>query len=190
MTTTDWLTIAAIVLGPVIAVGITHWIEKRRKRDEAKLITLRILLSTRDLPSDPSYQVAIKLVPIEFNDCQKVLVAHREFLEAANVNTDGKSDDQIRAISENTSVKLTRLIFEMSRAAGLDLRETDIQTGTFGTRGFFYRDLLVQDSQKAMRDIANVLWMQTRLLKGDPWDQITAQPTEQPKIESLEKGKM
>ena len=176
MTTTDWLTIVAIIIGPIVAVGMTLWIEERRKRREAKLMTLRLLLTTRDLTSDPSYQAAVKLVPIEYNDCPAVLNAHGEYLEAANADIDGKSDKQVEAIANNTSVKQTRLLFEMSKAAGLKLRETDIQTGAFGTRGFFYRDALLQDSQKAMRDVANILWMQTRLLSGESWEQITAQP--------------
>lgn len=173
MNTSDWITIAAIIIGPIVAVGITLWIEGRRKKQDAKLITLRLLLSSRDFPSDPSYQVAIKLVPVEFNDCPTVLSAHREFLEAANVDTETMSDEQVRRTSENTSVKLTRLLFEMSKASGLSLRETDIQTGGFGSRGFYYRDNLLQDSQKAMRDVANILWMQTRLLGGESWEQIT-----------------
>ena len=178
MTTNDWLTIAAIVIGPIAAVGITLWIENRRKIHEAKLVTLRILMSTRDLPSDPSYQIAVKLIPIEFNDCPSVLSAHREFLEATNVESDGKTRDQQKIIGDHISVKLTRLLFEMSKAAGLQIRETDIQTGSFGTRGFFYRDELLQDSQRAMRDVANILWMQTRLLGGEPWDEVTARVPE------------
>ena len=166
MTITDWLTITAILLGPIVAVVITLWIEERRKRHDAKLVTLRILLSTRDLPSDPGYQFAIKLVPVEFNDCASVLVAHREFLEAANVSIDGKSESETKIIADTTSVKLVRLLFEMSKSAGLNIRETDIQTGNFGTRGFFYRDALLQDSQKAMRDIANNLFFQSRIVAG------------------------
>jgi hypothetical protein len=194
MTTTDWITIAAIIIGPLAAVGITLWIEGRRKRQDAKLITLRLLLSSRDFPSDPTYQVAVKLIPVEFNDCSSVLTAHREFLEAANVDTDKMSEEQVRKVGENTSVKLTRLLFEMSKAAGLNLRETDIQTGGFGTRGFYYRDNLLQDSQKAMRDVANILWMQTRLLAGETWQQITQSGStetveQQAKVTSHEKKK-
>ena len=180
MTTTDWITIAAIIIGPIVAVGITLWIEGRRKVQDAKLMTLRLLLSSRDFPSDPSYQVAIKLVPVEFNKCPDVLSAHREFLECANVDTEEMTDEQLRKVSEKTSVKLTRLLFEMSQAAGLSLRETDIQTGGFGSRGFYYRDSLLQDSQKAMRDVANILWMQTRLLGGEPWEQVTRRDSSEP----------
>ena len=173
----ELLTLLGIIIGPIAAVMISLWIEERRKKNEAKLITLRLLLTTRDLPSDPTYQVAVKLVPVEFNDSPAVLVAHREFLEAANASTDGRSDDEIKAISDRTSVKLVRLLYEMSQAAGLKLRETDIQTGAFGTRGFFYRDALLQDSQRAMRDVANILWMQTRMMAGETFDEVVAQPS-------------
>ena len=166
--------IAAVILGPIAAVAITLWIEDRRKRHDAKLTTLRLLLASRDFPSDPSYQVAIKLVPIEFNDCADVLTAHREFLETANVDTEGMSDERLKAASDKTAIKVTRLLFEMAKAAGLNIRETDIQTGGFGSRGFFYRDALLQDSQKAMRDVANILWMQTRMLGGETFQQVTA----------------
>ena len=173
MTPSDWITVAGIVIGPIAAVGITLWIEGRRKKHDAKLTTLRLLLASRDFPSDPSYQVAIKLIPIEFNDCSSVLAAHREFLEAANIDTDGFSDEKLKAASDNISIKVTRLLFEMAKASGLRIRETDIQTGAFGSRGFFYRDALLQDSQKAMRDVANILWMQTRMLGGETFERVT-----------------
>jgi hypothetical protein len=168
----EWLTLFAIVVGPIIAVAITLWIEDRRKRQDAKLLILRMLLTTRDLPSDPGFQVGIKLVPVEFNDCDEVLAAHREFLSASSVDIEGKTEEQVRTITSNTSIKLTRLIFEMTKAAGLNIRETDIQSGTFGTRGFVLRELLLQDSQRAMRDIANILLAQTRLMSGEPPEQV------------------
>lgn len=174
MKPSELINLAAIVIGPIVAVCISLWMEGRRKSHDAKLTTLRLLLASRDFPSDPAYQVAIKLVPVEFNGCPTVLSAHREFLEAANVETKGFGDDRLKTISDKTGIKLTRLLFEMSKASGLNIRETDIQTGGFGSRGFFYRDALVQDSQKAMRDVANILWMQTRMLGGETFDQVTA----------------
>jgi hypothetical protein len=158
------LTLAAIVLGPLAAVSITLWIEAFRKKKDAKLIVLRMLLSTRHLPSDPNYSIAIQLIPVEFNDDDKVLKAHTELLEAANVSLDGVKDERI---TKNTSIKLVRLIYQIGRSIGLKMRETDIETGNFGTQGFYYRDALLKDSQKAMRDVADTLWLQTRMLGGE-----------------------
>lgn len=164
MTTAELINLAAIFVGPVVAVGITLWIEERRKTRDSKINVLRMLLATRHLPSDPGYQVAIQLVPVEFNKCPAVLKAHEEFLAAANTPTDGKNDDQI---GRNTRTKLVRMIFEMTKAAGLNLRETDIDTGSFGSRGFYERDAILTDSQKAMREIAEVLKLQTRIMMGE-----------------------
>ena len=172
MNQSEWITVTAIFVGPIAAVGITLFIEHRRKKLEAKLLAARLLLTTRDFPSDPNFQIGIKLIPLEFRDSPNVLSSHREFLEASNVSPEGRSEAEITAIAENTRIKLTRLLAEVCQAVGLKIRETDIQTGNFGTRGFVYRDNLLQDSQRAMRDIANILWLQTRLLAGESWDQI------------------
>lgn len=181
MTTNEIITLMAIVVGPILAVAITLWIEERRKRREAKTTVLRMLLATRHLPSDPGYQVAIQLVPVEYNSCPGVIKAHEEFLAAANLPTDGKNDEQI---ARTTRTKLIRMIFEMSRAVGLNIRETDIDTGSFGSRGFFERDAILQDSQRAMREIAEVLKVQTRIMMGEqflPSDTTLVDQIEKPK---------
>jgi hypothetical protein len=165
VTTGEIINLIAIVAGPIVAVAITLWIEDRRKGRDSKIIVLRMLLSTRHLPSDPGYSVAVQLVPVEFNKCPNVLRAHQEFLSAANIPLDGKNDEQI---GRNTRTKLVRMIYEMAIAVGLKLRETDIDTGSFGTKGFYERDGLLLDSQKAMRDVATILHLQSRLMVNAP----------------------
>ena len=54
-----------------------------------------------------------------------------------------------------------------------NIAETDIQTTAYAADGWITRDNLAIDSQKAMRNIADILWIQTRLLGGESWDQIT-----------------
>ena len=164
MTTLEVLNITALVAGPVVAVAITLWIEERRKARESKTTVLRMLLATRHLPSDPGYQVAIQLVPMEFNRSADVLKAHQEFLAAANVPLDGRNDEQI---GRNTRTKLVRMIFEITKAVGLKIRETDIDAGSFGSKGFYDRDAILLDSQRAMRDVAEVLKLQTRIMMGE-----------------------
>jgi len=40
-----------------------------------------MMLTTRRLPSDPAYLMAINLIEVEFNDCDDVMKARREYLE-------------------------------------------------------------------------------------------------------------
>jgi hypothetical protein len=69
----DWLTLAAILLGPIVAVAITLWIEGRRRQRDTRMIVLRQLMATRHLPGDPMYSAAVNLIPVEFNDEAEVM---------------------------------------------------------------------------------------------------------------------
>jgi hypothetical protein len=82
VTVDEWLTLAAIVFGPIAAVGITLWIEGRRRRRETRLTVLRQLMATRHLPADPMYSTAVNLIPVEFNDERDVMAAYKAYQEA------------------------------------------------------------------------------------------------------------
>lgn len=184
MTTNEILTLIAIVVGPIVAVCITLWIDARRRKNEQRVIVLRHLIATRHLPADPGFLAAINLIPVEFNDVPDVITAYNEFIIASGVQLNGQSDEQIL---RNTATKLTRLIFEISRSLGFKLRETDIQTTAYASDGWVRRDLLAMDSQQAMRDISNILWMQTRLLSGETAEQVFGPPDTSAPIENDEK---
>lgn len=47
MDTAAWLTLLAIVLGPMAAVAISLWIDAHRRKRESRLILLRQLMITR-----------------------------------------------------------------------------------------------------------------------------------------------
>ena len=174
----EWLTLIGIIVGPIIAVVISLWVEARRRDREQKTIILRLLLTTRHLVGDPGYSAAINLIPIEFAGKNSVQTAYREYIEAANSDI---TDENRQKVAERTAVKQTKLIFAIARAMKFNIAETDIQTTAYAADGWIKRDNTALDSQKAMRDIANILWMQTRLLGGETWEQITA-PTAAPTV--------
>ena len=163
MTTNEILTLIALLLGPVSAVLITLWIDGRRRDNDRRVDVLRRLIVSRHLPADPTFFTAINLVPVEFHNSPKVMLAFNEFIAAAQVRLDGVND---KAIVDNTSNKTTRLIFEISNALGFKLRETDIQTTAYASGAWERNVLLAQDSQQAMRDVASVLLLQTHIMSG------------------------
>ena len=91
----EWLTLVAIVVGPMLAVAVTIWSADRNKVKEQRLQVLRMLIATHHLPSDPGYQVAINLIPVEFRGCPAVLSAHREFIDSVYRKLDGVNDEQL-----------------------------------------------------------------------------------------------
>ena len=161
----EWLTLAAIVIGPIVAVRITHAAAQRGKDREQKLQVLRMLIATHHLPSDPTYQVAINLIPIEFRGCRPVIDAHREFIASIGKRLDGVNDE---AITRDYGMKSIRLVHQVAKALQYDLRETDLQTAPYVSKGWAERDAILLDSQKAMRDIATLLFLQSRQMSGTP----------------------
>ena len=171
MTRVELLTLIALFLGPLAAVLISLWIDGRRKRRDQKLIIVRALLTTRHIAGDPTYSAAINLIPIEFSDCGSVLKAYADYMEA--VRFQPSPENQETALKQ-TIAKQTRLIFEVTKAMGFKIAETDLQTTAYAADGWIRREGIRIDSEKAMRDIASILAIQTKILAQSP-----VQPSEQ-----------
>lgn len=169
MTTSEWIMIAAVVLGPIAAVIITLWHQDRKQKRDQKLTILRHALAFRHLPGDVNFSHAINMVPLEFAEHKEVVSAHKEFLKAASVQVSNPVDDDV---VRTTAIKQTRLIYEMARAIGFNIRETDLQTDAYAASGFIKRDEIWLDAHRAWRDIANLLFIQARQSEGHP---LTAQ---------------
>ena len=157
----ELITLLAILVGPLLAVAVTIWSTNRGKNRDQQLQVLRMLIATHHLPSDPAYQVAINLIPIEFRGHKSVMDAHREFILSVQKQPDGVNDV---SIFKDWGLKSIRLVHEVAKALKYDLRETDLQTVPYSSKGWAERDAILIDSQKAMRDIANLLHVQSRLI--------------------------
>ena len=122
-----------------------------------------MLLSTRHLPADPGFSVAINLVPVEFSDAKHVIAAYREFIQA--VQNPASSSSDVPALQSNV-IKTTKLIYEITRDLGFEIKETDIQHAGYAATGWIERDNIMLDSQRAMTRVANALWLQIRIMLG------------------------
>lgn len=157
----DWVTVAGLIIGPLVAVALTLWVEGRRKRREQRVQVVRMLLATRHLPSDAAYSVAINLVPVEFNGSKNVMSAWRSYIEQVRYTP---SPENKAEHSKIVAAKQTTLIFEMLRMMGFKLSETDIQTSAYAADGFVQRDNILIASQLAMPEIAATLKRQLDLM--------------------------
>jgi hypothetical protein len=161
MTLNEKLTLLAIVLGPVVAVGITLWIEARRRVRERRLYVLRMLLTTRHMPADPQYNAAINLIPIEFNNQKRVMAAWRMYGERVNHHVAPEHQD---ANQKLITAAQSGMIFEAMRSAGLsNLSEGDIQTQAYVSQGFVDRDNIYIESLRALPKIADTMEKQRAL---------------------------
>ena len=71
----EWLTIAAIILGPILAVQAQKWIERKSTRKERRLALFKALMSTRATRLSPLHVEALNMIDIEYYDNQKIVDA-------------------------------------------------------------------------------------------------------------------
>lgn len=160
----ELLTLIGIIVGPIVAVLISLWIDARRKDRDQKLQVFRIIMTTRHLPGDPSYSNSINLVPIEFHKNRKVIDAYNTYIEHTRFRV--QADDAERH-HRLLSASQTKLIFEMANELGFKLRESDLEIQAYAADGFIRRDNMVLDALAAIREVADVLKAQTRIMIGD-----------------------
>ena len=157
MTNNEWLTLAAIVIGPMSAVGITLAIEKIRRTRERRLYIVRLLLATRHLPADAQYNVAVNLIPADFNDQKSVMDAWRNYHAVARERI-GQPPDA--GHQRRMTAAQSTMIFQAMQSAGLELSEGDIQTESYVSQGFIDRDNLYLESLRALPTLANAMQIQ------------------------------
>jgi len=156
MDTTAWLTLLAILLGPIVAVAVSLWVEGRRRRREARLMVLRQLIVTRHLASDPNYSAAINLVPVEFNDEPAVITEYKAYQEAIR-QVPGEDPQAIALCDQRVSITQTKLIFAIMRSLNLKASEADLPAEAYAARGMLQRDLLYLRSLEAQIRTADAL---------------------------------
>jgi hypothetical protein len=168
----ELVTIVAIVVGPIVAVVIQLLAEARRQKREQQTQTMRMLVSTRHMPSDPAYSTAINMIPIDFNGNSKVMAAWNTYIETINFRP---TNENAATHDKKIVTKQTKLIFEIMKSLGYDLPETDIESTPYAAGGFIARDNLMLDAWRAWPRIADALEDQIRLIDGpqssDPSDE-------------------
>jgi hypothetical protein len=77
MTVTDWLMIAAVFLGPIIAVRLTRYLDNQKEIKGRKLDIFKTLMATRAYTVSWQHVEALNRIDLEFSQKQE-----REVIEA------------------------------------------------------------------------------------------------------------
>lgn len=179
MDTAASLTLVAIIVGPIVAVAISLWIEGRRRRRDMRLTILRQLIVTRHLPGDPNYSAAINLVPVEFNDDATVIAEYKAYQEAIR-QVPGDNPEAIARVDQRLAVTQTKLIFAIMRSLKLKASEADLPAEAYAARGFIQRDNLYLQSLQGTVRIADALEAHLRLAFGESQTHEPNKPEEHP----------
>ncbi|MFT6910280.1 MAG: hypothetical protein ACJAS1_007008 [Oleiphilaceae bacterium] len=81
----DWLMIGAVLVGPIIAVQLTRFIDNGKEKRDRKLNIFKTLMATRAYSISPQHVEALNRIDLEFSNVHKkereVVYAWKEYLD-------------------------------------------------------------------------------------------------------------
>ncbi len=104
----DMIAIAAILLGPVTAVSITLWSQRRKEKRDAKMRLFIALMSHRHpAPITPEWVTSLNLIDVVFADHTRVVELWHQFYDlllTSPVNQQAATHKNLELLSEMAKV--------------------------------------------------------------------------------------
>jgi hypothetical protein len=147
---TDIIMILAIIVGPIAAVQVQKWLEKKRDNTQRKLFIFKTLMTTRATKVSIEHVQALNMIDVEFTKgYESVITAWRNYHDHLS-NGDPKSD----VWGERNNDLFIEMLSEMARSLGYNkfdkvmLRRTAYSPVAHGNQEFE-----LQTIRKGLADI-------------------------------------
>jgi hypothetical protein len=134
--------VLATLLGPVLAVMVTRYIDDARAQKARRLEIFRAMMRTRNAALLPDHVNALNLVEIEFHRAPDVMTAYRELMRHINSGTpvDEKWLQRHRSC-------LTKVLSAMAKNLGYGFEQLEVFEGGYYPTGWGQ----TEEQQLAMR---------------------------------------
>jgi len=127
-----WLTIIAVILGPILAVQAQKYIERKREERLRKLFLFRELMATRGTRLSSRHVEALNLIDLEYDpriDRQrKVHEAWRSYFDSLNLPNDPNNPQSLFEKRDNAFVEL---MYEMGNYLAFRFDRVAIQRNIY-----------------------------------------------------------
>lgn len=129
-------TIIAVLVGPVLAVLITRWVDNRRAKHDRQWDIFRTLMQHRRTSMNFEFVGALNLVEVEFANSADVVVAWKDLLGKFELMANA-SPEQLGNLGVERSQAQARLLNAIARKLGLEIEQLDIFFGGYSPKGWF-----------------------------------------------------
>jgi hypothetical protein len=149
----SWLTIAAVVLGPILALYAQRVLDDLRDEHTRQVRIFRELMVTRAQRLSPRHVEALNAVPLEFRKTRKnkkILATWKAYID--HLGTDS-AKDLSAWINTGTSL-LVELLYEMSQRLGPKIEKLSIEKEAYLPIMF---NTIEMESQAVRKQILEVL---------------------------------
>ena len=171
MTNTETLTLVAILVGPVVAVVLTRYLDDRRDRRRGRMEVFKTLMRTRRTPVFVEHVGALNLIEIEFANDGKVIAAWRALFTHFGTEHPRRQEEQLlpalakeqstsrdqrffdRLAKERQSL-LAKLLHAMASAMNFKIEQLEIFEGGYCPQGWEDEFLEGQVMRRYVVDLA------------------------------------
>ena len=146
-----WAVVLATAAGPIGAVLITFWRERRASLRSRRLQIFRTLMATRQIPISQEHVNSLNLIEVDFYGCKNVQrewIAYKGhlFLAPGAVEDDAWRDKKERL--------LANLLCQMARTLKYNIPAMDIFKGGYAPKGWQHIQLRVHEALEFVHDMA------------------------------------
>ncbi len=137
MQTETWYalaTLAAIALGPIIAVVVTRLLDRNREKRQRRMDVFRSLMQTRGVRLDPVHVAALNVVEIEFYKDQEVRKAFQSYIQHLSSPMPAVGE-QARFFAQRSDL-LMDLLSEIGLSVGLTYDKRDLERLSYVPQGW------------------------------------------------------
>lgn len=133
MTLTNILTIAAILLAPLVAVQVQKWLEVFREERGRKLWIFKTLMATRAANVSPDHVQALNMIDLEFRGrrYKKVTDAWKAYLDHLASFPKEEDETEQKRWGENRVDRLASLLIEMGKSLGYEFDEVHVKKSVY-----------------------------------------------------------
>ncbi len=155
MSLVEWLTIVAIVVGPLAAVSITLWRDRRNEVTRRERDILASLMRTRSSRLSAEHVGALNLVQLEFHGRATIITAYKQYIE--HLGTPLPPVDQQDQFFQQRETRFLDLLSAIAADLSYKFDKRDLESLSYSPRGW-------HDSESILRDNMWLLW---QLLRGE-----------------------
>jgi hypothetical protein len=131
-----WLTIAAIIIGPIAALLIQKYFERSQAETDRKIGILRQLMANRATRLAPSFVQSLNAIEMEFYGKTEVLEAWRILNEHLYTPHDAVGDPQMMRWTERTTDPLSELLHQMAKSLGYHFDKVTLKRNVYFPAGW------------------------------------------------------
>lgn len=137
MQTETWYalsTLAAITLGPIIAVIVTRMLDRAAETRRRRLDVYRNLMQTRSIRIDPLHVAALNVVEIEFYKDKKVRSSFQSYTQHLSAPMPAVAEQD--RFFEHRSDLFMNLLSEIGRCVGFTFDKRDLERLSYVPQGW------------------------------------------------------